>query len=131
MATLLVDTSAVYALVDRNDTCHESARACLKALAKERATPILTNFIIAECYALILARHGGALTRRWLFGNVWRVERVTIEDEERAKEILQSHADKTFSYTDASSFALMERLKIRRAFAFDRHFEQYGFTLAQ
>lgn len=31
--------------------------------------------------------------------------------------------------TDAISFVVMERLGITRAFTFDRHFEQYGFTV--
>jgi predicted nucleic acid-binding protein len=130
MATVLVDTSAVYAVVDRNDSCHEKAKQPLGALAKEPATPILTNFIVAECHALLLARHGAPLARRWLFDNTWRVERATEDDEDQAKEIRHSHTDKTFSYTDATSFAVMERLKMRRAFAYDRHFHQYGFALA-
>jgi len=39
------------------------------------------------------------------------------------------YTDKTFSYVDCSSFAVMERLRITAAFAFDPHFEQYGFRL--
>ena len=35
--------------------------------------------------------------------------------------------DKTFSYTDACSVAVMERLGLKTAFAFDPHFRQYGF----
>jgi len=35
--------------------------------------------------------------------------------------------DKDFSFTDCTSFALMERLKIKTAFSFDAHFTQYGF----
>jgi predicted nucleic acid-binding protein len=37
--------------------------------------------------------------------------------------------DKGFSYTDATSFALMERLRLRRALALDKRFRQYGFQV--
>jgi predicted nucleic acid-binding protein len=40
---------------------------------------------------------------------------------------LRKNTDKTYSYTDTASFCLMRRLGLRRAFAFDRHFEQAGF----
>jgi uncharacterized protein len=126
MARVFVDTSAIYALLDRNDARHRAARAGLKRLQKARAEPILTNFIVAECHALLLVRLGVDIAQRWLLGNVWSIERVTIEDEEFAREIVRKYVDKTFSYTDATSFAVIERIKVRRALAFDRHFEQYG-----
>ncbi len=51
--------------------------------------------------------------------------RVTSQDEKRAWEIFVKHRDKGFSFTDCSSFAVMERLGIIEAFAFDEHFGQY------
>lgn len=58
------------------------------------------------------------------------MERVRIEDDLSAVEILRSHEDKTYSFCDALSFAVMERLRIDRAIAFDRHFHDYGrFTI--
>ena len=131
MARVLVDTSAVYALLDRSDANHQSARAILQALKKRRAEPLLTNFLVAESHALILARLGADTARRWLFGNVWAVEPVTEGDEAKARQILARYVDKTFSYTDATSFAVMERRSLRTAFAFDPHFRQYGFQLAE
>jgi predicted nucleic acid-binding protein len=51
---------------------------------------------------------------------------ITPEDEKRAWQIFQKYEDKNFSLTDCTSVALMERLKIKKAFAFDIHFIQYG-----
>jgi predicted nucleic acid-binding protein len=56
-----------------------------------------------------------------------RLERVTGQDEVRALDILTRYTDKDFSYTDATSFAVMERLGIGTVFTFDHHFGQYGF----
>ncbi len=127
MARVLVDTSAVYALLDRRDKCHDAAQAAIHNLRKSRVEPLLTNFIVAECHALSLSHLGADVARKWLLENAWPVERVTMDDEVKAKEIIAQYTDKTFSYTDATSFAVMERLGLRKAFAFDPHFRQYGF----
>ena len=127
MARILVDTSAVFALLDRSDANHRTARDTLEQLKRRWTEPFLTNFIVAESHALMLTRLGADTARRWLLSNVWPVERVREEDESKATTIVGQYVDKTFSYTDATSFALMERLGLRTAFAFDPHFHQYGF----
>jgi predicted nucleic acid-binding protein len=38
-------------------------------------------------------------------------------------------SDKDFSFTDCTSFVLMKKLRIEKAFAFDDHFVQTGFEL--
>ena len=129
MARVLVDTSAVYALLDRDDRCHDAARQALESLRKRRTEPLLTNFIVAECHALSLSRLGADIARKWLLDNIWPVERVNVEDETKARVIIEQYTDKTFSYTDATSFAVMDRLGIKTAFAFDPHFRQYGFLV--
>lgn len=129
MARILVDTSAVYALLDADDRWHRAARSAFEAIKQRHEEPFLTNLLVAECHALLLSRLGSDLARRWLFTNVWPIERVTGTDEERAVEIIRRYDDKTFSYTDAASFAVMERLGIRRAVAFDPHYRQYGFEV--
>ena len=131
MARILVDTSAVYALLDRSDARHAAARDGLDRLKRRRLEPLLTNFIVAESHALVLARLGGDLARRWLADNKWPLERVREDDEARAQSILVRFTDKTFSYTDATSFAVMERLGLKTAFAFDPHFTQFGFQLLE
>ena len=62
-------------------------------------------------------------------GSARAVIRAEEGDERRAREIIRRYADKDFSLTDAISFAVMERLGIDHAFAFDPHFAQYGVAL--
>ena len=127
MARIFVDTSAVFALLDRRDADHHAARRTLARLRRRRLEPLLTNFIVAESHALLLARLGAAVARRWLLSNGWAIERVNEHDEMRAQWIIARYTDKSFSYTDSASFAVMERLGLKTAFAFDGHFRQYGF----
>jgi predicted nucleic acid-binding protein len=129
MAQVLIDTSAVYALVDRDDAFHRKAVAILRSMPGRGLTPLLTNFIVAESRALILSRMGAALARRWLLAQTWQVEAVQVQDENVAKDIIRKYTDKSFSYTDATSFAVMARTGIAEAFGCDPHFQQYGFKL--
>jgi predicted nucleic acid-binding protein len=129
MARVLVDTSAVYALLDRSDARRAAAKDSLESFKKARTEPLLTNFMVAECHALTLARLGSSLARKMACRNIWAVERVTEDDEANAKQILRKYVDKDFSYTDATSFAVMERLGLRSAFAFGPDFRQYGFQV--
>lgn len=123
---VLVDTSAVVALVLRNDRNHAAAVETLRRLTEAKAALVLTNFIVAETYNLLAARAYPAKAREWFLANTWPVERVSEEDEKEARRILEKYGDKDFSYTDATTFALMARLSFDLAFAYDRHFAQYG-----
>ncbi|MBO8127548.1 MAG: PIN domain-containing protein [Firmicutes bacterium] len=126
MERVIVDTSAIYALLDRSDNYHQQAVAALKELSTKKVSVVVTNFIVAECYTLLASRLSPEIARSWLKGLCWPVERVTEDDEKRAREILFTYPDKSFSYTDATTFAVMERLEITCAFTFDQHFTQFG-----
>ena len=129
MAQALTGQSAIYALIDQDDTNHRKATAILRASIRQGITPLITNFIVAESHALLLSRLGAGIARDWLTKQIWPVEPITPADEKKAKEIIQHYTDKEFSFTDATSFTVMERLGVAAAFAFDAHFKQYGLKL--
>lgn len=123
---VLVDSSAIVALLFANDDNHQAAVDCLRRLTIEGAELLLSNFVLAETYNLLAVRTYPARAREWLLRNTWPVERITVADEEEAFRIIERHADKDYSYTDATSFALMRRLACDIAFTFDQHFAQFG-----
>jgi uncharacterized protein len=127
---IFCDTSASYALLDCQDRHHSRARQVFESLSQGRRQLVLTNFIRAEAHGLILNRLGHPLAIRFLEQLAQSVAttlvRVTPEDEDRALGIIARYHDKDFSFTDASSFAVMERLGLTHAVAFDDHFRQYG-----
>jgi predicted nucleic acid-binding protein len=123
---VLVDSGAVLALLNRNDRWHSQAVAVLQELTAEKAILVMTNFLVAETHALVLVRLGRELAREWLLTFDWNVLRVSPEDERHARSIIENYRDKDFSFTDATSFALMQRYGIKVAFTFDRHLRQFG-----
>ena len=128
---VLVDSSAYFVLANTSDTDHHVARAILGRSHTEHRHLFTTNFILAETHALLLKRLNRAVAatfvRQIYLGNT-TIVRVSKADENRAWEIITQYEDKDFSFTDATSFAVMERLSISYAFTFDHHFAQYGFV---
>lgn len=125
------DTSALFCLMDRSSKAHRQVVHSLQNLAKRGCGLITSNFIVAETHALTVVRLGpdqGRLFLQSIFDGGVSVERVAEQDELRARQILMTYTDKGYTYTDATSFALMERLEIETALTLDRHFEQYGFV---
>jgi predicted nucleic acid-binding protein len=123
---VFVDSSAFYALLDRDDANHHIALTLFRQVLQDRRPLLTSNFVVAETHALLLHRLGRDVAAAWLEAIPAHVIRVTMGDEHQAREIIQQYSDKDFSYCDAVSFALMERLAITSAIAFDRHFLQYG-----
>jgi predicted nucleic acid-binding protein len=124
VTTLFVDTSAFYALADGDDRHHRGARAALQASAGTE--PVMTSdHVVVESWLLICSRLGRrAAMKFWdaLAIDVFTVVGVTAQDFRRGHEIVQEWSDQSFSIVDCTSFAIIERLAIDRALAFDAHF---------
>ena len=105
----------------------------LDQLIAQRYRLYSTNAMLIESHALILSVMGNHVANRFLRDTMRGptvVVRVREADEGRAREILLRYEDKAFSYNDAISFAVMERLGIDLAFTFDSDFRQYGWAVA-
>lgn len=136
------DTSAFFALAAQTDQHHAEAQALLERMTSERRLLYTTNFVLAETHALLLHRlkpaGGGPHVRTTALRTVQRLYhgaeqldtlvRVTPDDEAQAFALLARFADKDFTFTDATSFAVMERLGLSLAFSFDEEFVRTGFT---
>lgn len=129
---VFLDSSGFLALVNPRDTYHEQARAAWTKLTEEGWHTFTTNFVVGETHALFLTRLGhdrATAFLRQMLGSSTTIVRVSQRDEQQAQAIIFRYADKNFSYTDASSFAVMERLRIGPAFTFDGNFAQYGLAM--
>ena len=131
---VFVDTAAFFAIENERDRHHPQALDTRDQLMSGGERLVTSDYVLDEVYTLIRMRVGhrasidfGESIRRSRF---FRVEPVTPVDFEAAWRIFRRYDDKAFSFTDCTSFALMERLKILAAFTFDRNYVEYGkFTL--
>lgn len=126
---MFVDTGGFYALADADDEFHEKSCRLFEKASAESWALMTTNCVVAETHALVLCRLGRKIALGYLQGILagsTLVERVTEEHENDALQLLVAHDDKNYSFCDATSFIIMEQLKILEVIAFDDHFRQYG-----
>ncbi|MBI5056461.1 MAG: PIN domain-containing protein [Nitrospirae bacterium] len=128
---IFIDTGAFIALTDADDEYHSTAKYFFKEEIKTTGSKFLTtNFVVCETINYLRAKvsHNTAVSfRENLYrSNVIEVVHVNPAIEDEAFRIFKHYNDKDFSFTDCVSFAAMKAKKLKEAFAFDRHFEQYG-----
>jgi len=125
---LFVDTGAFIALADADDENHKAAAAFYRS-SKEKGTRfVTTNFVVCETMNYLRSRisHQVAVLFRENLNKSSFIEviRVPPSIEDAAFAIFKQYTDKDFSFTDCTSFSIMKSLRLKKAFAFDRHFEQ-------
>lgn len=133
MDKVLLDTSAVYALLDADDDHHRKAAAISQRLIDRKVVLVLPNFILAEAHAILNKRLGPQAARDFLNSALqeYEIVRATLEDEWAAYALLQQTSRaKDLSYFDAVAIAMADRLGIGEVFSFDRHFKLAGLSLA-
>ena len=129
--TVFVDTSALYALLDRDDQNHESAAKSWIDLIARDASVVCTNYVLVEAFSLIQHRLGIEAIRT-LEDNLvpmLNVRWMTETNHQAGLAALLTTANRRLSLVDCVSFETMRSLGIQTAFAFDRHFADQGFAL--
>ena len=136
MEHFFLDTSFIIARFSPKDVNHKRALD----VAKDHSTGIqgpvrwiLSDYIFDESVTTVLG-----LTRRWdqaqivgaalLGSGALSMSRVDEAAFDAAWTLFQSRKDKLWSFTDCTSFVLMNRLGIRKALTFDRNFSEAGFA---
>lgn len=124
--SLFVDTSAFYALADRDDRHHSRAREVLG----DQEALLTTDHVLVESWRLMRDSGGYASAERFwagIRGGMANVEVVLPADMDTAWRIGELFSDQDFSIVDRTSFAVMERLGIDRVATFDNDFSIYRY----
>jgi predicted nucleic acid-binding protein len=123
-----VDTSALFAALDRDDTHHRAAADRLGAILG-RDEAVTHGYVVVETAALVQRRLGQGVVMA-LLQHVVPLLHVQWIDETLHRagvETMRALDSRAVSLVDAVSFAFMRREGITDALAFDRHFEDQGF----
>ena len=127
---IFVDSSFWIAEFLPRDRRHEEA---MEASRQTAASTLVTSvLVLGETWTFLRRRAGHTRALAWLdgvlTGDVTRVERIDDALEDQAWAWLRAHDERPYSFVDATSFALMRKLRITEALAFDGDFAAAGFV---
>ena len=124
MPSVLVDASALIALLDRRDAHHA---ACVETL------DAITDPLVTVLPALTEAAHLLGDSPRAVDAIFDMVEDDAIDvapieevDLRRMKALMRKYRDLPMDFTDAALVRVAEREKINRILSFDAHFDAYA-----
>jgi predicted nucleic acid-binding protein len=127
MPTILIDTSAIYALLNRLDKRHTIAREFYDHLPGN-SNFLVIEYVLAETMTLLRARHlshvAAQFRERLLTSRIFTLQYSSPELEQATFQIFRSYTDKDWSYADCALFATAQRLAVQQVFTFDHHFDQ-------
>ena len=127
-----VDTSALLALLDADQPRHAEAVAVWSALAEAETGLVTSNDVILETVAVAQNRLGLDAVRAFVRDVLPTIETLYIDEELQQASLgaLLAAGRRQLSLVDCSSFEIMRRHRIDRAFAYDAHFDEQGFEKA-
>jgi predicted nucleic acid-binding protein len=127
----LIDTSALYILLDEDSPNHPTAMQIFGSLRKRGQSLVLHSYALGETIALLQRRFGLEAVRR-LVDVILPVIDVAWVDRElhgRAVGAMLASGRRTVSFVDHVSFIVMRDRQMRAAFAFDSDFADQGFEV--
>jgi len=130
---LFVDTAGWMACADEADPAHHRALQSRDTALKSGSVLVTTDYVIDETLTLIRIRLTLAAAEGWwaqLEGSSrLRWEWIGMARADKARDVFFRHRDKSYSFTDCTSFVVMKELKLKQALTTDRHFRQMGFKV--
>ena len=127
---VFVDTSALYAMLDKDDLNHNAAKQGWLELLDNGHDLVTTNYVLVECCALSQRRLGMQAARAIEESAipVLRIHWVEERLHAMAMAAFLAAASRKLSLVDCISFVTMRNLGIGTAFAYDGHFLEEGFA---
>ena len=133
MKGVFVDTAGWMACADESDPAHTRACEARDSVLEQGDVLVATDYVLDETLTLIRKGVGLAAAKTWweqIEGSSrLRWEWIGMARAEKARNVVLRHHDKEYSFTDCTSFVVMQELKLKRALTTDHHFRQMGFQV--
>ena len=124
-----IDTSAIYAVLDRDDIEHKKAKKIWIDLLHSENILITSNYVLVESFALIQNRLGLEAARGFQEDIIplINIEWISAETHKSGVSALLAASRRKLSLVDCVSFEIMRTLGIKTVFALDPLFTEQGF----
>ena len=128
---VFIDTSAFCALTIPKDLHNAKAKSLHQQLKEQKAIFYTSDYVLDEVYTLLKTRSNHATAVNFMDRiTTSRINllRVNPEIDELSKAIFKKFEDKRLSFTDCTSFALINHFALDAVFAFDDHFRYHPYS---
>jgi len=128
---VFIDTSAFCAITIPGDQHNAKAKSAYKHIQKTKSSIYTSDYVLDEVYTLLKSRSSHFTAIKFMDEfektNI-TILHITEEIEKAAKKIFRRFEEKRLSFTDCTSFSLINAFSIETAFAFDDHFRYHPYS---
>jgi predicted nucleic acid-binding protein len=126
--SIVLDTSALFAMASRGETRHQQSRDAFEGLTRAGSRFVTTELVLEELHAVALSRvgpeHAAGLVER-----LGASARILVVPADAGLSLLRTRPGRRYSLADATSFVVMREMGIDTAFTLDADFAAEGFTV--
>ena len=128
--SVLVDTSALIALLDEDDPGHTACRQAWRSGVTDAVGLLTSDYVVVEAISVAQRRWGLDAVKTLVdeFFPLLHIEWVTSDDHAAALTSFLLLGRRRLSLVDCVSFAIMRRLRVTEYLSLDPHFAEQGFT---
>ena len=109
---------------------NEFEKSLMRIQISHRLLPILFDEIVTLTQARLGHRTALLAGKTLLDQKLVTLLHITPSDERASWKLFEKRADKSYSFTDYTSFIVMRQQKVKTAHTLDHHFAQKGFHVA-
>ena len=128
---IFIDTAAFLAVLNANDQFHQSAKNTWGEILASNISLFSSNYVILETTALLQHRFGIEAVRLFESDILPVVEIIWVDEaiHQQGMSALLAANRRNLSLVDCTSFEIMRQIRTDKAFTFDPHFREQGFTV--